>query len=272
MKKVKLGNTDILVSQIGLGTVKIGRNVGVKYPHSFTIPEDKEVLDLLSYAQELGINLIDTAPAYGNSEERLGQLLKETQKGSKRSAKGSRKDWVIVSKVGEDFIQGVSSYNFTPEHARFSIERSLKRLNTDYIDCVLVHSDGHDVYNIQHFGILDYLAEAKKQGSILSFGMSTKTVEGGLLALEKSDVVMVTFNPLYVEEQSVIQKAFEKNKGVLIKKALSSGHIHTLPGVDPVKETFKFIFKEPGVTSVIVGTLNKQHLAENVVAFDLAFT
>ena len=94
--------------------------------------------------------------------------------------------------------------------------------------------------------------------------MSTKTVEGGLLALEKSDVVMVTFNPTTVEEKPVIQQAFKDNKGVLIKKALASGHINTIPGNDPVQESFKFIFKEPGVTSVIVGTLSKEHLAQNV--------
>ncbi len=252
MKKIPLGNTGIQVSQLGLGTVKIGRNQGVKYPASFVIPSDAEVLTLLSTAKELGINLIDTAPAYGNSEERLGNLLGNT-----------RKDWVIVTKVGEEFINGESSYDFTPEHAKFSIERSLKRLKTDYLDVILVHSDGHDLYNMQHFGILDFLADAKKQGHILSFGVSTKTIEGGLFAVDKSDLVMVTYNPVNPEERPVIQHAHKNNKGVLIKKALASGHIQKISGTDPVRESFQYIFKEPGVTSIIAGTINPKHLIEN---------
>ncbi|WP_256659976.1 aldo/keto reductase, partial [Pseudomonas sp. LS-2] len=65
-----LGNLGIEVSPIGLGTVKLGRDQGVKYPNGFTIPDDNEAQMLLKQARDLGINLIDTAPAYGRSEER----------------------------------------------------------------------------------------------------------------------------------------------------------------------------------------------------------
>lgn len=253
MQQKILGNTGITVSTLGLGTVKFGRNQGVKYPQAFEIPDDQHLMQLLHTARDLGINLIDTAPAYGNSETRLGTLLS-----------GDRKNWVIVSKVGEEFVNGDSLYDFTPEHAEKSIKRSLKRLNTDYIDIVLVHSDGNDVYNIQNFGILDFLSELKKQGLIRAFGMSTKTVEGGILAIQQSDVVMVTYNPIETAEQPVIAKAFELNKGVLIKKALASGHIQKIPGSDPVKTSLTFILQEPGVSSIILGTLDPTHLAHNV--------
>ncbi len=253
MQQTMLGNTGITVSAIGLGTVKFGRNQAVKYPQVFEIPDDQHLIGLLQTARDLGINVIDTAPAYGNSEERLGTLLSH-----------SRNDWVIVSKVGEEFVNGNSIYNFTPEHAEKSIKRSLKRLNTDYIDVVLVHSDGNDVYNIEHFGILHFLSELKKQGLIRAFGMSTKTIEGGILALEQSDVVMVTYNLIETTEQPVIAKAFELNKGVLIKKALASGHVQKISGTDPVKTSLQFILQEPGVSSIILGTLNPAHLAHNV--------
>jgi aryl-alcohol dehydrogenase-like predicted oxidoreductase len=255
LPKKLLGNTGIEVSVIGLGTVKFGRNQGVKYPEAFQLPDDKHLLNLLACAKDLGINLLDTAPAYGTSEERLGQLLKNT-----------RKDWVITGKVGEEFINGESVYNFTPEHAKISIERSLKRLNTDYLDAVLVHSDGNDIDNIQHYGILDFLQTLKKSGSIRSFGVSTKTVEGGLLALSQSDMAMVTFNPIYTLEQPVIAKAFQLNKGILIKKALASGHLDQIPGADPVKASLQFILKEPGVTSIILGTIIPTHLEQNARA------
>ena len=96
------GSTDILVSPIGLGTVKLGRDQGVKYPSHFTIPDDDAALHLISIAQDLGINLIDTAPAYGNSEQRLGKLLKDR-----------RQDWVICSKVGEEYADGESFFDFS---------------------------------------------------------------------------------------------------------------------------------------------------------------
>jgi aryl-alcohol dehydrogenase-like predicted oxidoreductase len=248
-----LGNTGLKVSPIGLGTVKFGRNQAVKYPAQFEIPNDKQIIELLQTAQDLGINVLDTAPAYGNSEERLGKLLGD-----------QRHDWIIISKTGEEFIQGESVYNFTPEHTEMSIKRSLMRLKTDYLDAVLVHSDGNDVYNIEHFGILDCLENLKKQGHIRFYGASTKTIEGGILAVEQTDMVMVTHNPIYTEERPVIARAFQLNKGVLIKKALASGHINKIPGTDPVCTSLQFIFQEPGVHSAIIGTINPKHLATNV--------
>ncbi|MFU8797936.1 MAG: aldo/keto reductase, partial [Gammaproteobacteria bacterium] len=69
-----LGSTDLLISPLGLGTVKFGRNQQVKYPQPFEIPDDKVIVGLLNCARDLNINLIDTAPAYGESETRLGAL------------------------------------------------------------------------------------------------------------------------------------------------------------------------------------------------------
>lgn len=65
-----LGQTGIEVSCLGLGTVKFGRNQEVKYPNNFSLPEDKQISALLDQAKGFGINLLDTAPAYGSSEQR----------------------------------------------------------------------------------------------------------------------------------------------------------------------------------------------------------
>jgi len=253
LPKRSFGTTGIDVSILGLGTVKLGRDQGVKYPDRFAIPDDRQAGRLISLARDLGINLIDTAPAYGNSEERLGNLLK-----------GQRDQWVICSKVGEEFENGQSHFNFTPEHTRFSIERSLQRLHTETIDIVLVHSDGNDEYIINHFGTLDALAELKAQGKIRAFGMSSKTVAGGLLAAEKSDGVMVTWNLEHDEELPVIDYCHDHRKGVLIKKALASGHATVAHGEDSVQKTFDTLFAHLGVSSAIVGTINPSHLTSNV--------
>ena len=249
-----LGDTGLIVSPLGLGTVKLGRDQGVKYPNGFTIPDDTAARALLHQARDLGINLIDTAPAYGVSEQRLGPLLR-----------GQREDWVIVSKVGEEFEGGQSRFDFSPAHTRLSVERSLKRLETDRIELVLVHSDGNDVAILRDSGVYETLAELKREGKILAFGLSGKTVEGGLLALERGDCAMVTYNLAERSEKPVLDHAATHGKGILIKKALASGHA-VLAGEDPVRASFELVFGHPGVGAAIVGTINPQHLAANAAA------
>lgn len=246
-----LGSTGLLVSPLGLGTVKLGRNQGVKYPNGFSIPDDAQARQLLGLARELGINLIDTAPAYGVSEARLGPLLV-----------GQRDEWVIVSKVGEEFENGQSRFDFSAAHTRFSVERSLQRLRTDRIELVLVHSDGNDLDILHNSDVYQTLAELKQEGKILGFGFSGKTVEGGLLALEQGDCAMVTYNLNEQAERPVIDYAAAHRKGILVKKALASGHLAA--GEDPVRHSFELLFGQPGVSSAIVGTINPRHLEDNV--------
>ena len=247
IEHVFLGGTGIQVSRIGLGTVKFGRNQGVHYPKAFELPSDQAILELLDCAKELGVNLLDTAPAYGLSEERLGKLLR-----------GQRSEWILSTKVGEQFINGQSVFDFSSQAMQESIEKSLQRLQTDYLDIVLVHSNGDDKKIIEQDEVFETLNVCKKAGKIRAYGMSTKTVSGGLLAVDLSDVVMATYNPLHAEEKSVIVYAHKKNKGIFIKKALASGYF------DDVHTALKFIFAEPGVSSIILGTLNKEHLYSNI--------
>ncbi len=260
MMKRPLGSTGLRVSPLGLGTVKLGRNEGVKYPQSFRIPDDREARALLDLARDLGINLIDTAPAYGNSEERVGKLLR-----------GQLPEWVVCTKVGEEFENGQSRFDFSPEHLRGSVERSLRRLHTDCLDLVLLHSDGNDEHNIRVHGVLDSLQQMKQDGLLRGFGMSTKSVAGGLLALETADVVMITLNLNERDEAEVAQRAAELERGVLVKKALASGHVVSGdPDQDPVQASFDYIFAQPGVHGVIVGTITPAHLRHNVACAEQA--
>jgi aryl-alcohol dehydrogenase-like predicted oxidoreductase len=246
------GATGLDVSPIGLGTVKFGRDKGLKHPGAFTIPTDAEARELLALAADLGINLIDTAPAYGTSEERLGVLLA-----------GQRDRWVICTKVGEEFdnATGIGRFDFTPEHIRFSVERSLSRLRVEALDIVLVHSDGSDVAIIEG-GALDVLSGLKAEGKIRTFGMSTKTIEGGMMAVDRADCAMVTYNLDWTAERAVIERAAVLGKGILIKKPLASGHV----GGDAVRDSFRHIMSCPGVGSIVVGTINPDHLRSNVAA------
>lgn len=253
-----LGSTGIQVSPLGLGTVKFGRNEQVKYPRPFDLPSDSHVRNLLALAHELGINVLDTAPAYGSAEQRLGQLLPRSQ------------DWVIVSKVGEHFQDGRSSFDYRAASTRSSVQRTLQRLGRDTLDVVLVHSDGDDRRIIEHEEVLDELAKLKHEGQIRAYGMSTKTVEGGLWVVENCDVVMTTYNLEHTSELPVIEAAARDGKGVLVKKALQSGHADTAAGGGGVENALRFVLEQRGVSSVIIGTIDPQHLRDNVQAVEQA--
>jgi aryl-alcohol dehydrogenase-like predicted oxidoreductase len=258
MELREIAQSGVRVSPLGLGTVKLGRNQGVKYPRAFALPDDKQAAALLARARDLGINLLDTAPAYGTSEQRLGGLLS-----------GQRQHWVVCTKVGEEFDDGQSHFDFSPEHIVYSVERSLRRLQTDYLDLVLVHSNGDDSHIINHYGVLDQLAVLKQAGKIRAFGMSTKTVEGGILAAANSDCVMVTYNLDYRDEAAVLDYCAQHGKGVLIKKALGSGHLSSTEA-NPVLANLRFIFQHPAVSSAVLGTINLNHLADNVSTYKQA--
>lgn len=254
-----LGATGLQVSPLGLGTVKLGRNQAVKYPRAFELPSDRDALTLLEIAWDLGINFLDTAPAYGTSEERLGRLLRHC-----------RREWVIVTKVGEAFQDGVSHFDFSAAATRISVERSLRRLGVATLDAVLIHSDGDDLAILERETVLPTLFDLKQAGLIRAVGMSTKTVDGGLQAVECCDLVMVTHNWYQREKLPVIRAAQAANKGVLIKKGLLSGHLDRIAEPDPIVASLSSIYAEPGISSVVVGTLNPTHLRANAAAVERA--
>lgn len=249
-----LGSTGIEVSVLGLGTVKLGRSQGLKYPQPFSIPDDATAARLLDRAAELGINLLDTAPAYGSAETRLGRLLK-----------GRRDRWVVVTKTGEQFEEdrsgGRSRFDFTPEATRRSVADSLQALATDHLDCVLVHSDGDDLEIIRRHGTLEALADLQQRGMIRSYGMSTKTLAGGLAAVAACDVVMVTLNRDAVDELPVVLAAHRRGRGVLVKKPLGSGHLGATAAAQ-----LQWVLSRPGVSAAVVGSIDPGHLAANAAA------
>ena len=245
-----LPGTGLSVSALGLGTVKFGRNQQVKYPSGFTLPDDTTIRRLLAEARALGINLLDTAPAYGSSEQRLGQLL------------DARHDWVLATKVGETFEDGRSRFDFSAAHTRLSIERSLRRLRTDYLDIVLIHSDGNDEAILAQGDCIDTLRTLQREGLVRAIGMSTKTIAGGLRAVRELDLVMLTWN-LQQQDREPVALAQALGKGVLVKKALMSGHVQQ-EGRDLVRASLACSLAQPGIHSLIVGTLTSAHLAGNV--------
>lgn len=249
-----LGDTGLTVSALGLGTVKLGRDRGVRYPTAFQIPDDKAALRLLDTARHCGINLIDTAPAYGDSEERLGRLLH-----------GQRQHWVICSKVGEEFDGAQSRFDFSPRHTRHSIQRSLQRLRVEALDIALIHSDGSDLTILQDMGTLQTLRDLQREGLVRAVGISSKTTEGGLAAAPLCDVLMVSYNLEDQSQQAVLDACRQRGVGVMIKKALAGGHAVNSGGTaSALSQAMALCLGEPATSSVVIGTVNTQHLTTNV--------
>ena len=128
---------------------------------------------------------------------------------------------------------------------------------------LLLHSDGHDTAILSQDAVIDCLLNLKVRGLVRATGASTKTLKGGIMALQHLDVVMACYNPLYTDEEAVLDYAHEHGGGVMLKKLFASGHLDKL-GDNPVQRCFKFAFDKPGVHSAVIGTINPRHLRDNV--------
>ncbi len=245
MQKVSLGNTGLEVSPIGFGAFKIGRNQKTKYPAGYALPSDLESERLLNAVLDMGINLIDTAPAYGISEQRIGNAISHR-----------RDEFVLATKTGECFEEGESIYDYSAQATRSSIERSLNRLKTDVLDIVYIHSDGRDEWIQKQTDVVETLQRFKEQGVIRHLGFSGKEAKGAELAMSWADVIMVEYHSEDTSPQQVMEKAAGKGMGVVVKKGLASGHL-------AADEAIRFVLSNPDVHSMVIGGLNEKHLHNN---------
>lgn len=234
------------LSPVGFGAFKIGRNQGIKYESAYDLPDDRAVDSLLHAVLDMGINLIDTAPAYGISEERIGAAL-----GRRRS------EFFLTTKVGESFEDGVASYDFSPKGVRESVARSLRRLRTDHVDLLSIHAHRDDVRVLQEPGLVETLIDLRQRGDTRAIGFSGYTVEANRAALAWADALMVCYHPEDESLAEVMREASAMGRMILVKKGLSSGRI-------PPARAIPWILSNPAVTSVVIGSLSVDHLRENL--------
>ncbi|HLQ46535.1 MAG TPA: aldo/keto reductase, partial [Planctomycetaceae bacterium] len=197
-----LGNTGLNVTALGFGAFKIGRNERIKYPLPYDLPDDATVEQLLNGVLDAGIRLIDTAPAYGRSEERIGQFLSHR-----------RGEFVLSTKVGERFVNGQSWFDFSGSGMRASVAESLRRLRTDVLDIVFVHSNGDDVAIQKQTDLIPAMQKLKQAGDARCIGFSGKTAAGAEAALEWADVLMVEYHLLDSSHADVIAAAASRGLG-----------------------------------------------------------
>jgi len=218
----------------------------VKYPERFALPSDEAVRELLETSLALGVNLIDTAPAYGESERRLGAFVE------------SHRDRIVLcTKCGELYKDGRSTYDFSATSIIASTEESLRRLRTDHIDILLLHSNGRDVDILNETDALEALLRLKKDGKARAVGISAKTEAGIARACAALDVVMAPFSEKETSLADALTKAHEAGLGVLAVKGLYSGHLEATSAIE-------FVLKQPFIDALILGTINPAHLKEAV--------
>lgn len=208
-KIVKLrpfGNTGMKVSEIRLGTWQLANP-------DWGIKDKNEALHIIQKSLEAGCNFFDTAPVYGRgvSEELLGEGLKSV-----------RKNIIICTKFGHT-AEGVTDFNTNA--IRPSIEASLRRLQTDYIDIILIHNPPREFMDGKVASQYGEFERLKREGKIREYGVSLDWREEVELVVEstKSKALEVFFNALYQEPLPAFQKAYENGVGITVKVPLDSG-------------------------------------------------
>jgi aryl-alcohol dehydrogenase-like predicted oxidoreductase len=239
-----LGATGLEVSPIGFGAFKIGRNQGVKYPTGYALPDEAAVATLLDGVLAAGINYVDTAPAYGLSEERLGVCL-------------AGRDVVLSTKVGETFTDGRSSYDFSAAAVRASIERSRTRLGRRRLDLVFIHAHGDDLGILADTPVVATLQQLQAEGQLGAIGFSGKTVAAAQRALDFAGVLMVEYHLDDRSHAELIAEAARRGIGVVVKKGLASGRL-------PPADAIDFVLGTPGVSSLVIGGLDLAHICANL--------
>ncbi|MGE5642763.1 MAG: aldo/keto reductase [Byssovorax cruenta] len=200
------GNTGMNVSEIGLGAWQLANP-------DWGVNDKSEALRIVQKSLDAGCNFFDTAPGYGRgrSEELLGEGLKSVRKGV-----------IICTKFGHT-AEGET--NFSTEAIRPSLQASMKRLQTDYLDIVLMHNPPREMMDGRIASQYDEFEELKAEGIIRAYGVSLDWREEVELVIDttKSQALEIFFNALYQEPLPAFQKAHENGAGIIIKVPLDSG-------------------------------------------------
>ena len=202
----EFGRTGWQVSEISFGAWAIGADWG-------NVQKD-DAIAALHTALDEGVNLFDTADAYGDgrSEKLLAQLKRERSE-----------DFYIITKVGRR-LNPHTADGYNRENITRFVERSLKNLETDTLDLVQLHCPPTDVYyRPEVFGVLDNLVQA---GKIRYYGVSVEKVEEALKAIEYPNVqsVQIIFNIFRQRPSELFFREAQRRKvGVLARVPLSSG-------------------------------------------------
>ncbi|MFD1738776.1 aldo/keto reductase [Bacillus salitolerans] len=272
MKYRNLGNSNLQVSQIGLGCMSIGT-------------EEQHALSIIDEALELGINYFDTADLYdfGLNEEYVGKAIKH-----------KRSNIILATKVGNRRIPGEEGWVWDPrkQYIKEAVKQSLQRLQTDYVDLYQLHGGTIDDPIDE---IIEAFEELKQEGVIRYYGISSIRPNVIKEYIKKSSIisVMMQYSILDRRPEEEIMSILEDNqisliargpvaKGILTSSnSQSNGYIHLTPeeiktALEKIKEHFpdrsvneialQYCLFPRAVGAIIPGASKKDQLIDNVRA------
>lgn len=203
MKKNRLGGSDLLVSEIGLGCMSLGT-------------EERKAVELIHEALERGVNLLDTADLYddGRNEEIVGQAIQ-----------GRRDRVVLATKVGNRRIPGQDGWTWDPsrQYILSAVKESLRRLGTDYIDLYQLHGGTLDDPIDE---TIEAFEQLKREGVIRAYGISSIRPNVIREYAARSSIVSVMNSYSIVDrraEESVLPQLQERGISVIARGPLAKG-------------------------------------------------
>jgi aryl-alcohol dehydrogenase-like predicted oxidoreductase len=302
MKYRAFGGTGLKVSEIGLGAFPISgmqkREDGTM--HGWTGVVDDESIALIHRAEELGVNLIDSAEGYGNghSEVVTGKALK-----------GRRDKWIVATKVqpNSGIDEGARDEGAVRKRVRQACENSLKRLEMETIDLYQLHAIP---YEWAMPAVMETLAALKTEGKVRWYGISTNNQSAieQLQALGPVDVLQIGYNLIERDADVLLNWAKDQDIGTLIRVPLAKGMLtgkysgenaaslpegdlrferfqkpetieglKRLPELDflkteersMVQAALRFVLDHPGVSCAIAGAKNREQIEHNAAASDI---
>jgi len=243
----KLGRTGYQVSDVGYG------NAGMQDPA------------LLEYAIERGINYVDTARQYYDMEKVIGQIFPE-----------KRDKIFVTTKLEPELVTA----DVSVEDLMTGLEDSLERLNTDYVDCCLIHSVGDpnlgDITRIQNENIYTAFEKARKEGKIRYWGASShgpKMVEefNWLIDNTNIDMIMPGMNFMTRGLEPVLAKARKKDIAVVAMKSMSAARkidysAYAQEGRTVRQALLKWMLAQPNMDTVSLSMRTYEDIDEFVAA------
>lgn len=271
MEKRIFGKTGLEVSPLGFGAAQLG----------YLDVSQAECDRILNGVLDAGISVLDTAAGYPGSEEKIGQAV-----GHRRA------DYVLITKCGQH-IDPDDPPEWTPEVVRHSIERSLRRLRTDHVDAVLLHSC--TMRHLKNDAMIEALMKCKDEGKTRLIGYSGDHKDAEYaIGMNVFDCVETS---LSICDQQVIEgnlpRAREAGLGVMTKRTLANsawrgaeglGEMYSQyarPYIDRLQKmnftpksigfdgdwaelALRFAAFQPGVSLCLIGGRNLDHITENI--------
>ncbi|MFN8442999.1 MAG: aldo/keto reductase [Caldilineaceae bacterium] len=279
-----LGRTDLAISPLALGTVELGMDYGINAPGHFGRPGETAAIQLVHAALDAGINLIDTARGYGESEAVLGKALHDR-----------RERVVLATKLSTRLPDGSKPDGAELRTLMLSqLETSLRLLQTDWVDIWQLHYvDENELGKAET--ICRVFDEVKASGKVRWVGGSFYGAEMPAAALELDlfDTIQVTYS---VFDQRLADRVFalaqEKNVGVIVRSVLLKGalteradylpdHLEALRersrtfrqlvaasglALTPAQVALAFALAQPQIHAVLMGVRTLEEVNDNLVA------